>query len=207
MLSGERGLSVVGETADSEEASKLCCRMRPDLVLMELNVPEADGLVATREIKADFPDIRVLFLSVHKDPDFLWEAIRVGASGYVLKDAPRKQLVNAIWKVLDGELALDRRLANLLLKQLAESERRDGQMLLPQTEQAPLSQPLTSRELEVLELLAQGKTNRQIAHSLRIGEGTVKNHVQNVRTKLGASDRTQAVVRALELNILSLLTR
>ena len=207
MLSGEPGLRVVGETAESAEASELCSRTMPDLVLMEFNVPETDGLDATRKIKACFPEICVLLLSVHREPGFLWEAIRAGASGYVLKDAPRKQLVNAVWKVLDGELALNRRLANLLLKQLSEDERGDDQTLLLETEQVPMAQPLTSREVEVLKLLAQGKTNRQIAHSLRIGEGTVKNHVQNVRAKLGASDRTQAVVRALELNILRLLAR
>jgi len=147
--------------------------------------------------------VSVLLLTTYENEDYLLEAIRAGAAGYVLKDAPESQLITAIRKVLDGEPTLNRRLATELLRRLA-TEAGD---LSPRAKPADLSDPLTSRELEVLRLLALGYTNRQIAKDLVISLGTVKNHVEHIRAKLGVSDRTQAVVRALEYGIITLPMR
>lgn len=203
LLSDQEDFEVVGEAANGREAVELCRQMRPDLVVMDVRMPEMDGLSATREIGRRFEDVSVLLLTTYENEDYLLEAIRAGAAGYVLKDAPESQLINAIRKVLDGEPTLNRRLATELLRRLA-NEVRD---VFPMQKPADLPEPLTSRELEVLRLLALGHTNRQIAEELVISLGTVKNHVEHVRAKLGVSDRTQAVVKALEHGIITLPMR
>ena len=191
MLLGEQDLEVVGEATDGHEALDLCGRLRPDLVLMDVRMPRVDGLAATRSIKRIHPGISVLILTMHENEDYLLEAVRAGAAGYVLKDAPETELVTAIRKVLDGETTLNRSLATGLLQRLAnetsgsiQSRRKLGRAEAPQ--------PLTPRELEVLELVALGRTNREIASDFVISVGTVKNHVEHIIAKLRASDRTQA---------------
>lgn len=201
MLSAERSLRIVGEAADGQEALELCGRVRPNLVLMDVRMPQMDGLLATRKIKQRFPEVSVLILTMHENQDYLLEAIKAGAAGYVLKDAPRHELVTAIRKVLDGETTLNRDLATRLLQRLA-SEAQEPVEVRPGKGRAELLQPLTPRELEVLNLVALGQTNREIARSFVISVGTVKNHVEHIIAKLGASDRTQAVVRALKLGLI-----
>ena len=203
LLSDQDDFEVVGEASNGREAVELCRLMRPDLVVMDVRMPEMDGLSATREIGRRFEEVSVLLLTTYENEDYLLEAIRAGAAGYVLKDAPESQLITAIRKVLDGEPTLNRRLATELLRRLA-NEVRD---VFPKSKPADLPEPLTSRELEVLRLLALGYTNRQIAKELVISLGTVKNHVEHIRAKLGVSDRTQAVVRALEHGIITLPMR
>lgn len=201
MLSSEPDLEIVGEAADGREALTLCRRLRPDLALMDVRMPGMDGLAATREIKRQLPEISVLVLTVHDNEDYMLEAIRAGASGYVLKDAPGQELVTAIQKVLGGEASLSRNLATRLLRQLANEthERREP----PDPEREKIVQSLTPRETEVLKLLAHGHTNRKISEKLFISIGTVKNHVEHIFAKLEVSDRTQAVVRAFELRIIA----
>jgi DNA-binding NarL/FixJ family response regulator len=203
LLSTQEGLTIVGEAANGREALDLCGRVRPDLVLMDVRMPEMDGLAATREIKRHFNDVSVLILTTYENEDYLLEAIRAGAAGYVLKDASEQQLVTAIRRVLEGESALNRDLATELLWRLAKK----APEWLTEREPADLPEPLTPRELEVLRLLALGHTNRQVAKELVISLGTSKNHVEHIRVKLGASDRTQAVVRALELGLITLPDR
>jgi DNA-binding NarL/FixJ family response regulator len=201
MLSAESDLEIVGEAADGREALELCHRVKPDLALVDVRMPHMDGLAATRTIKRQLPNTSVLILTVHENEDYMLEAIRAGASGYVLKDAPRQQLLNAIHKVLEGETTLNRKLATRLLQQLASevSDRREKKL---DPEHVEIIQSLTNRELEVLRLLAHGHTNRKIADNLYISVGTVKNHVEHIFAKLGVSDRTQAVVRAFELQVI-----
>lgn len=201
MLSGEAGLQIVGEATDGQEALELCGRERPDLALMDVRMPRMDGLTATRSIKRSFPEISVLILTMHENEDYLLEAVKAGAAGYVLKDAPQQELVTAIRKVLEGETTLNRRLATGLLRRLANDARGAA---APRTEagRSGPAQPLTARELQVLEHVALGQTNREIAQEFVISVGTVKNHVEHVIAKLEASDRTQAVVRALELRLI-----
>ena len=203
LLSGEHDLEVVGEAANGREALKLCHRTRPDLALMDVRMPEMDGLATTRAIKRRYPEVSVLILTMHEKQDYLLEAIRAGAAGYVLKDAPERELITAIRKVLEGETTLNRNLATELLRRLAR-EVREPAGGLAELGGAQPTQPVTSRERQILELMAQGKTNREIARDFVISTATVKRHVENLIAKLEASDRTQAVVRGLELGLITL---
>ena len=209
LLSDQEQLEIVGEAASGREALELCRRLRPDLVLMDVSMPDMDGLTATRDIKRQFSDISVLILTTHENEDYVLQAIKSGAAGYLLKDASKDQLVDAIRKVLDGEPTLDPKLATKLVYRLAEQtqepvpEPEDADL----PEHADLPEPLTPREREVLQLMALGYRNRAIAEKLVITVGTTRNHVERIRAKLGASDRTQAVVRALELGLVKVHRR
>lgn len=207
MLSAEPDFEIVGEASDGAEALELCRELTPDLVLMDVRMPRMDGLAATREVKQHLSRVSVLILTVHENQDYMLEAIRAGASGYVLKDAPREQLTTAIRKVLSGESTLNRNLATQLIQRLAfevyEWEEPSSANPPPDPERAAILESLTTREREVLELLALGHTNRKIAQTLFISVGTVKNHVEHIFAKLGVSDRTQAVVRAFEFRIIT----
>jgi DNA-binding NarL/FixJ family response regulator len=191
MLLPEPDLEVVGEATTGREAVDLSRELAPDLVLMDIRMPDLDGLVATRAIKEDHPGTRVLIVTLSEDPDYLLEALRVGAAGYVLKDASRREVVTAVRQVLSGESPLDPKLSAQLIRRLA-SQKSDSRA-------APHADELTQRELEVLRLIAEGKTNAEIAQTLFISVGTVKVHVERIIDKLGVSDRTQAAVRAVEL--------
>jgi DNA-binding NarL/FixJ family response regulator len=168
---------------------------------MDVRMPEMDGLAATQEIKQRYPSIGVLMVTMHENPDYLLEALKAGAAGYVLKDAPLEEVVGAVRRVREGESPLDPELAARLLRRLATETAGRARSLNNRV--GPL-ETLTPRELEVLELMKLGRTNRQIAQDLVISLGTAKNHVEHIIAKLGVSDRTQAVVRALELGILRL---
>jgi NarL family two-component system response regulator LiaR len=196
MLAPEPDLEVVGEAATGREAVDLSHRLQPDLVLMDIRMPDLDGLVATRAIKEDLPRTSILIVTLSEDPDYLLEALRVGAAGFVLKDASRREVVAAVRQVLSGESPLDPKLSAQLIRRLA------GQTP-PKEQPARHGDNLTQRELEVVRLVAEGKTNAEIAHSLFVSVGTVKVHVERIIDKLGVSDRTQAAVRAVELGYLT----
>ncbi len=206
MLVDEPDLTVVGEAQNGKEALELCRKLRPDLVLMDVHMPEMDGLVATRAIKRERPGVIVLMVTAFEDPDHLLEAIRAGAAGYVLKDTTRHELLEAVRGVLNGESPLNQELAMRLLQRLA-GEQAD-QRPEPVRQQAAnkrqegLTETLTARELDVLRLLATGGTNRQIAQDLYLSLSTVKTYLERLTAKLGVSDRTQAAVRAVELGLL-----
>ena len=205
LLRGERDLEVVGEAGSGKEALESCRQLRPDLVLMDIRMPDTDGLAATRSIKEESPTTIVLVVSTYKNPDYLLEAIKAGAAGYVLKGANRQRFLSAIRRVLRGESPLNQELAMRLLRRLAEEgahKTRSAPKLTKKGRQ-PTPRPLTGRELEVLELLARGATNPQIAQALGISLHTAKTHVERIIGKLEVSDRTQAVVRALELGLLA----
>jgi DNA-binding NarL/FixJ family response regulator len=174
-----------------------------DLILMDVRMPEMDGLAATKEVKQRYPEISVMMLTMHENPDYLLEALKAGAAGYVLKDAPQEEIIEAIRRVRNGESPLDPELAARLLRRLANEGEIRSVTRGPRAD-ALAVEPLTARELEVLGLMKSGRTNRQIAEDLVISLGTAKNHVEHIIAKLGVSDRTQAVVKALELGILGL---
>jgi DNA-binding NarL/FixJ family response regulator len=192
-------LVVAGEADDGWEAVELCRRLRPELVLMDLRMPKMDGFEATREIKREFPSTIVLALSAIEEPDSLLEALKAGASGYVLKHMEPQQIVGAIRRVLDGESPLNQELAMaLLLRLIEEKQQKDRPAPKPS-----LSIPLSPREVEVLELLVRGQSNQQIAGELSISLSTVKNHVHRIITKLGVSDRVQAAILAIDHDLIS----
>jgi DNA-binding NarL/FixJ family response regulator len=193
-------LVVVGEAADGREAVRLCRRLRPELVLMNLRMPKMDGLGATREIKRELPSTIVLMLTALEEPDFLLEALKAGASGYVLKHMGSQQIIGAIKRVVEGESPLNQVVAMRLLMSLIEEGQKKKRAAAPKP---ALSAPLSARELEVLELLARGHSNQQIARELSISVSTVKNHVHRIIDKLGVSDRVQAAILAIEHDLIS----
>jgi DNA-binding NarL/FixJ family response regulator len=200
MLEGQSGLEIVGETTDGLHALEICRRLRPALVLMDLMMPRMDGLAATREIKRELPDTIVLILTASEDQDHLAKAFKAGAGGYVLKDASATQIIGAIRKALEGEHFFDQKVATRLLAYLMDQvseEKLARSIPAERSESGPLK-VLTPRELDVLRLMVQGHTNQQIARSLLLSVGTVKKHVRSILTKLGVSDRVQAVVCYLE---------
>lgn len=203
MLSDEPDIEIVGQAANGRQSLLLCSRLRPDLILMDVRMPEMDGLAATKEIKERFPETSVMMLTMHENPDYLLEALKAGAAGYILKDAPQEDIIEAVRRVSSGESPLDPELAARLLRRLANEGGMRRGTLGPQGDANEVD-PLTPRELQVLELMRLGRTNRQIAEDLVISLGTSKNHVEHIIAKLGVSDRTQAVVKALEIGILGL---
>jgi DNA-binding NarL/FixJ family response regulator len=198
MLSGEVGLEVIAEANDGRQALDLCRELKPDLILMDVRMPVMDGLQATRKIKQEMPETSVMMVTMHENPDYLFEAVKAGAAGYVLKDASGERLLSAVRRTLEGESPLNQELAMRLLKRLARessSERRSGGTSREPPEEI---ESLTPREVEVLKLLSQGQTNPQIAQNLLFSVSTVKAQVRSILSKLGVSDRTQAAVRAIE---------
>jgi DNA-binding NarL/FixJ family response regulator len=193
MLEGDRGLEIVGEGTNGREAVELCRTLRPDLALLDIRMPELDGLAATRMIKQECPTTSVLIITTHESPDYLMAALKAGAAGYLLKDVTRQELLTTIRRVLRGESILSGQVATRALQQLAGHGATAGD---------GIPERLTRRELEVLAFVVDGQTNREIAAKLSLSVGTVKIHVEHIIAKLGVSDRTQAAVRAVELNLL-----
>ena len=179
LLDLEPGMTVIGEAADGAAGLRLALEVRPDVVLMDVQMPVMNGVEATAALCAAWPEARVVILTTFDRDDYVFQAIRAGAMGYLLKDAPTEDLISTIRRVAAGEAFIQPEIASRTLREL----------LRPQ--QAPL-EPLSDREREVLVLLAQGASNREIADRLVISEGTVKNHVSNILGKLQAENRTQA---------------
>jgi DNA-binding NarL/FixJ family response regulator len=201
ILSSRPEIEVVGEAADGEEAVALCRKMRPDLVMMDLTMPQVDGIAATRAIKAEFPRTSVLILTAYADEDLLMEAVRAGAAGYVVKDSVGPiELLDAVRGILNGESHVDQELVMKLVRRLAD----EANPIFKPVAETPTELPtgsLTEREIEVLQLLPEGKTNREIAAELHLSLSTVKKRLERIISKLGVSDRTQAAVKAIELGL------
>jgi len=193
MLTGQRGLEVVGLAANGREALALCRRLQPDLALIDVRMPEMDGLATCRSIKQECPATSVILITVYEKSEYLIEALKAGAAGFVLKDITQPELITSIRRVLRRESLLNSEVVVRLLGHL-DGETSSREELLPKQ--------LSDREYEVLCLLAQGKTNPEIAQQLTISVGTVKIHVEHILAKLRVSDRTQAAVRAIELGLL-----
>jgi DNA-binding NarL/FixJ family response regulator len=196
LLLAHAELLVVGEAKDGEEAVRVAKSTRADVVLMDMKMPGLDGVAATRRLRATVPECRVVALTTFDDDEYVFEALRAGAVGYLLKDAPSERLVEAIRAAARGESFLQPSVAS---KVVAEFSR-----LAPRAAEQAASGPaslLSERELEVLRLLARGASNKEIAAALFVAEGTVKNHVTSILTKLKVTDRTQAALRARELGI------
>jgi DNA-binding NarL/FixJ family response regulator len=191
-------VEVIGEAADGAEALDRVAELRPDVVLMDLHMPVLDGIAATRRLRAEHPDVRVLALTTFDDDEDVFAALRAGAVGYLLKDVSSDRLVEALLAAARGESVLQPSVAAKVVARFARMT--DDEVAPPRAQ--PLVVPLSDRELEVLRLLADGCSNREIAGALFLAEGTVKNHVTNVLGKLGARDRTQAALRARALQLI-----
>ena len=205
ILRYEPGIEVVAEAADGLEAIDLVGDLEPDVVLMDLKMPRLGGIPATRRICRQRPETQVIILTTYDADDLVFEGIKAGARGYLLKDASSEELVAAIRGVMRGESSIDPAVARRVMEEfqrLAASEA----VAQPRQEAAdePLIEPLTPREEEVLDLLAEGLSNREIAARLHLTEGTVRNYVSAIIAKLQANDRTHAVVTALRRGLVDL---
>ena len=193
LLATEPDIKVVGEAENGQEAVTEAERLRPDVVLMDLVMPEVDGIEAIRRITARRPEARILVLTSFAADDKVFPAIKAGALGYLLKDSGPEELVQAIHQVYRGESSLHPTIARKLLQELSGP-----------SERPPTPEPLTEREVEVLRLVARGQSNREIADQLVISEATVRTHVSNVLGKLHLASRTQAALYALREGLASL---
>ncbi|WKZ46064.1 MAG: response regulator transcription factor [Anaerolineales bacterium] len=189
LLTLEKDMQVIGSASDGAEALELAAQKRPDLILMDLKMPGVNGIEATRQLRAKFPEIKILVLTTYDDDEWLFDAIRAGASGYLLKDTPRQKIIEAIRGTMDGKSFLDPVVAGKLMNQVVSNQKQPASIL---------AEKLTERELDVLRLLAKGFPNSEIASQLHLSEGTVRNHVSAILEKLGVSDRTQAAVIAIQ---------
>lgn len=189
----ELGFTIVAEARNGLEALDLAASVRPDVILMDVTMPELDGVEATRQIKARQPDVRIVILTMHADHDILSEAIRAGANGYLVKDCGTDEIAQAIEAVAGGETALS---AGLAASMLAEVRRQENGK---QPERV-----ITAREEEVLQLIADGCSTPEVAEQLFISQKTVKNHLASIYQKLDARDRTQAVLQAVRMGIVTL---
>jgi DNA-binding NarL/FixJ family response regulator len=186
-------VEVVGVAYDGEEAVVLCRETEPDVVLMDISMPKQDGISATREIRSLLPQTAVIILTAHEEDEQIFEGIKAGAQGYLLKDAEPEDLSRAIRTVHAGDTIIAPDLAQKMLSTFESGTISGSSRFMP---------PLTERELEVIRALARGKSDRQIAQSLCISEKTVRNHTSNIYRKLHIFDRTQAVIYAIREGVI-----
>jgi DNA-binding NarL/FixJ family response regulator len=200
ILSHSEGIEVVGTAVDGQDGVQQAADLKPNVVLMDLKMPNLNGIHATRRIVTALPDTKVVVLTTYDGDDWVFDAIRAGASGYLLKDTEGEEIVTAVRDAHAGKVHLDPQIAG---KVLGEFNRLD-KAPPPARADDPLLEQLTERELSILQLMAQGKTNQEIADALFLAAGTVKNNVSNILGKLHANDRTQAVLAALRRGIVDL---
>jgi DNA-binding NarL/FixJ family response regulator len=217
ILDAEADIEVVGRAANGQEAVEVARSISPDVILMDIRMPVMDGIEATRQIKAERPDIHILILTTYDEDELVFAGIRSGAIGYLLKDITRTQLAEAVRGAARGEAQIDpavasqvlaefQRMANLLQRRVSQPSPPTSEP--PADERQPMAQPmleaLTTREETILRLMTEGLTNAGIASRLHLSEGTIKNYVSEILSKLQANDRTHAVVLAIKKGLLDL---
>jgi len=193
MLSREVDFKVVGEAKDGVEAVSRVKELKPDVVLMDLRMPEMDGVEDMRQIRSTDADVKFIILTTYSDDDYIFSGIEAGARAYLLKDAPRDELFKAIRAVHKGESLIQPVVASKLLDRFSQLSRR-----------TPSGEELSGRELEVLCLMAKGAANKEISAELNIAQSTVKTHITNIFQKLGVNDRTEAVTQAIKKGLIRL---
>jgi DNA-binding NarL/FixJ family response regulator len=196
LLEMEPDLEVAGEAEDGLDALEQYAALQPDVVLMDIRMPNLDGVQATQRLRQRWPEARVIILTTFDDDAYVFDGLRAGALGYLLKDVSGDELAEAIRKVASGGALIEPSVTRKVLAEFA----RLAEPVLPPVERLPT--PLSERELEVLRLLAQGASNKQIATQLYLAEGTVKNYISTIFDKLNVEDRTQAALKARELKLL-----
>jgi DNA-binding NarL/FixJ family response regulator len=197
LLSIHKDIQVIGQANNGQEAVDLALKLHPDVILMDMQMPVLNGIGATRRLKQSLPDCRVIVLTTFTDKETIFDALRAGAVGYLLKDVGSAQLADSIRRTARGESILD---PSVAAKVVAEFSRVSS--LVPATSSDVLPERLSEREIELLRLIASGCNNKEIAEALFITEGTVKNHITHILGKLGARDRTQATLKAKELGLI-----
>ncbi len=209
LLEMQDAIEVVGTASNGQEALEKAVSLRPDVILMDVRMPVMDGVVATGQVRRQLPSCRILMLTTFDDEEYVIEALRAGASGYLLKDLPAPDLASAVQAVYKGIYQLDPVVASKVIASLSRPRTNDSaKQPVPVSSASPAMSDagtpsprpadLTGREIEVLRLIAKGATNREIAEQLVISEGTVKNHISNILSRLGLRDRTQAAIYARE---------
>jgi len=193
LLQEDARVQVVGQAADGLEAVSMVATHKPDVVLTDLKMPNLDGMEATQRIVSEYPGVKVLILTTFETDSYVLQALRAGASGYVLKESQPDAIVTSILAIMAGERVMAGAVANRVL-----------QLLTGATTPKEFYDGLTSREIEILKLIAAGKANKQIAYKLSISEKTVRNHVSNMYEKLGIYDRTQAVLYAIRKGLVEI---
>lgn len=195
-LEAEPDIELVGEAADGDEAMRLAVDLAPDVVLCDVNIPGPDGVQVTRSLKTDLPCTSVILMTAYDDEEQLFDAIRVGAAAYFLKDLGPRELMDGIRRVSRGEYLINE---SVMAKPLVASRilKQFNDLTSGYTESKTIFVPLSNREIEVLEQIAQGHSNKEIARVLKISDQTVKNHITSILHKLDVNDRTQAVVYAI----------
>ena len=191
----DQGFDVVGEARDGDEAIRLAEELQPEVILMDVTMPEVDGVEATRQIRLQFPEIKIVMLTMHADQEVLASAIRAGASGYLVKDCSTEEIASAVRMAASGETALSPQLAASMLDEVRK---------LDQPASNDEERVITRREEEVLQLIANGCSTPEVAERLFISQKTVKNHLASIYQKLDARDRTQAVLQAVRMGIVHL---
>lgn len=213
ILNMEDDIEVIGECGDGIQVLEFCNRVLPDIVLMDINMPVETGVVTTEKLKEIFPDVKVIILSIHDDESYVFESLRKGATGYLLKDMGAEALINAIRSVSQGYSYIHPKVTGKLINQMRRMTYLDeigvstvaNQSLDIGATYIPLEEsPLTRREAEVLRLMAEGKSNKMIGEHLFISEKTVKNHVSSILQKMEVDDRTQAVINSIKFGWVTL---
>ena len=194
----DQGFDVVGEAGNGDEAVRMADLLRPDIILMDVTMPEMDGVEATRQIRAIAPNIRIVMLTMHAEQGVLADAIRAGASGYLVKDCSTEEIADAVRLAVSGESALSPQIAASMLDEVRRLG--DAQAFGAADEERIVSR----REEEVLQLIADGCSTPEVAERLYISQKTVKNHLASIYQKLDARDRTQAVLQAVRMGIVHL---
>lgn len=198
MLATEVGISVIGQACDGQEAIDLALADAPDVVVMDLQMPRISGVVATREITARLPGTRVVVLTTYADDDLVFEAIRAGAHAYLLKDASEQEVLDTIRAVHRGESRLSPPIARKVMEQLRKLPGPAAAVVPPRPTREASCEPLTDKEARILDLIAQGRSNKQIAAAVFLAEGTVKNYVSRIMEKLHAESRIELAMRAAQ---------
>lgn len=199
-IDAEDDLVVVGEARNGRAAIEQCRALRPDLVVMDLQMPVLDGIEATRSITREHPEVKVLAVTTFHSEDWVIPALRAGAGGYVVKDSEPHEIVGAVRSVLAGEAAISRRVAATLVRSVVSEPEPAG----PRPEEVAALEGLSEREREVVALLCEGRSNREIAAALFVSEPTVKSHLSHILAKMGVRDRVQVVIKAYRTGLVAI---